>query len=138
LAARMMNAAKSVRDLSFYCKTKAGIGHILAVAVVWYLMFPPQAERSGMAVIGPDVSAPIEQWQEMRGEKEGESGAFRTKHECNDYRSKMLTDAKDKLLDAPPNVASMPSETRTIKWTFALGALSSKCIASDDSRLKAK
>ncbi|MGH7780401.1 MAG: hypothetical protein ACREQR_11295 [Candidatus Binataceae bacterium] len=54
------------------------------------------------------------------------------------YRSKMLRDAKEMLRNAPPSVAEMPSETRTVKWTFALGALKSRCLAGGDPELKSK
>jgi hypothetical protein len=104
----------------------------------WFLMIPPQAERSGMPLIGPDLTAPITQWQAMRG-KAGESGAFTTKSECEDYRSKTIADARSRLLaDAPSGVEKMPSQSSTVQWTFGLAALNSKCIPSGDPRLKPK
>jgi hypothetical protein len=113
--------------------------HTAALAIlVWYLLFPPQTETSQTIIMKPDTSAPLSQWQPMSGEKEEQSGAFKTKAECEDYRSKMILDAKDKLRDAPRGVENMPSETHTVKWTFALGALKSQCVVADDPRLKAK
>ncbi len=110
----------------------------LSFVIAWYLLLPPQTETSSTILMKPDTSAPLLQWQPMRGEKAGESGAFATRQECEEYRSKMISDAKVKLLDAPSGVENMPSETSTVKWTFALGALKSQCVASGDPRLKAK
>lgn len=112
---------------------------LLSTTVIgWLLMFPPQAERSATPLTGPDVSAPIVQWQAMGGQKVGESGVFATKSDCEDYRSKMIPDAKEKLLDAPRDVEQLPSRTATVKWTFALGALKSRCISTDDPQLRPK
>jgi hypothetical protein len=105
----------------------------------WLLLFPPQSERSGEILVGPNESAPLRQWNALQGDKVGDSGAFPTKSECEEYRSKTIVDVKRRLLiDAPPDVEKMPSETRTVKWTFALGALKSRCVSSNDPRLKAK
>jgi hypothetical protein len=109
---------------------------MMIALIAWYLIFPPQLHDNHTVYIGPNVAASLSTWQAMRGDKDDASGAFSTKLECEDYRAQMVRDAKMALLDAPPNVAQMPSETRTIKWTFALGALKSICIASDDSRFK--
>lgn len=113
--------------------------HAPIIALAWFLVFPPQAERSGVPLIGPDQTAPISEWQPMRGEQVGESGAFPTKAECEDYRSKTIADARKRLLaDAPSGVEKMPSQSSTVQWTFGLAALNSKCISSDDPRLKPK
>lgn len=112
---------------------------IATVVLTWLLLFPPQAQRSGIPLIGPDVAAPLSQWQPMGAENVGDSGAFSSKAACKDWQAKMILDAKNRLLiDAPPDVEKMPSETRTVKWTFALGALKSRCVSSNDPRLKAK
>lgn len=113
--------------------------HAPLIALAWFLMIPPQAEHSGTPLIGPDLTAPTSQWQAMRGEKVGESGAFPTKADCEDYRSKTIADARKRLLpDAPSGVEKMPSQSSTVRWTFGLAALSSKCISGGDSRLKPK
>lgn len=108
------------------------------VLVGWLLMFAPQAERSGVTLAGPDVSAPLGHWQAMGGDDQGESGAFATKQDCEDYRAKAIPDAKGKLLDAPPGVENLPSKTHTVNWTFALSVLHSQCISADDPRLRLK
>lgn len=65
-------------------------------------MLPPQAVRSGIALIGPDLKAPLTQWQPMQGTKVCESGAFAGKAACENYRASLITDAKNRLLiDAP-------------------------------------
>jgi hypothetical protein len=75
----------------------------------------------------------------MQGTKVGESGAFAGKAACENYRASLITDAKNRLLiDAPSGVDEMPSETRTVRFTFGLAALHSRCISSDDPLLKAK
>ncbi len=113
--------------------------HSLPLLLSWFLMFPPQAERSGIPLIGPDLTAPISQWQAMRGEKVGESGAFPTRADCEDYRSETIADVRKRLLaDAPSGVEEMPSQSSTVQRTFGLAALGSKCISSDDTRLKPK
>ncbi len=111
--------------------------HFAALTLAWLLMFPPQAERSGTPLVGPDLTAPISGWRAMEGEAIGESGAFPTKSACEDYRAKMIADAKARLLvDAPADVEKMPSESATVKWTFGLSAFHSKCIGSTDPRLR--
>jgi hypothetical protein len=113
--------------------------HTSAIALAWLLMFPPQAERSGIPVVGPDLNAPLSEWQPMLGTDVGESGAFTSKAACYEYRAKMIADAKNRLLvGAPPGVAELPSETRTVRFTFGLAALHSNCVSSDDPRLKPK
>jgi len=107
--------------------------------LLWLLMFPPQAERFGVPLIGPDQTAPISEWQSMGGTQVGESGGFPTKSGCEDYRSKTIADVRNRLLaDVPPGVEKMPSRSSTVQWTFGLAALNSKCISTEDPRLKPK
>ncbi len=72
--------------------------HAPLIALAWFLMFPPQAEHSGVPLVGPDLTAPVSEWQAMRGEQVGESGAFLSKAACEDYRSKTIADARKRLL----------------------------------------
>lgn len=103
----------------------------------WLLIIPPQAERAGVPLVGPDTSAPLNQWQAMRAPGKNGPGTFPTKADCENYRSKMIDDAKIRLLvDAPENVEALPSDTGRAKWTFGLGALNAKCIERSDPRLK--
>jgi len=109
---------------------------LAASLAVWLLLFPPQAERSGIPLTGPDTSAPLREWQAMRGQTEAESGEFVTEHDCEEYRSKMILDAKERLLaDAPANAGNLPASSSTVKWVFALGALASRCVSRDDPRI---
>jgi hypothetical protein len=101
-------------------------------------MFPPQATHSETALIGPDLNASLSQWQPMQGTRTDESGAFASKAACEKYQAKMIDDARNRLLvGAPPGIEKMPSETRTVRFTFGLAALHSKCVSSKDPRLKA-
>src|ERR1700688_3809255 len=103
--------------------------HTPLITLAWFLMFPPQAEHSGVPLVGPDLTAPISEWQAMRGEQVGESGAFPSKGACEDYRSKTIADTRKRLLaGAPSGVEKMPSKGSTVQWTFGLEALNSKCI----------
>jgi hypothetical protein len=88
---------------------------VCALALAWFLMIPPQAERSGMPLVGPDLKAPLSEWQPARQAKIGESAEFASKAACQDYRSGAIADAKDRLLvGAPPDVGEMPSERRLL------------------------
>jgi len=109
-------------------------------AIGWYLMTPPQAtDRQGIPLVGPDFHAPLYQWQKSRlGESEKQFESFDSKEACEDYRAISIRDAQKKLLNAPPGIADMPSETRYVEWTYFLGTLHIQCIATDDPRLKEK
>jgi hypothetical protein len=117
----------------------SGMGHLIAFAFAWLLLLPPQAVRSGTALVGPNLSAPLSEWQATEASEGLGSGSFATQAECDGYRAKMIADAKDRLLvGAPPHVESLPSETSTVPFTIGLAALSSECISADDLRLKTK
>lgn len=121
-----------------FCTCRKYVRMFLTIGLLnWLLIIPPQAERAGVPLVGPDTSAPLSQWQAMREPGKTESGAFPTKADCENYRSKMIDDAKLRLLaDAPQNVETLPSDTGRAKWTFGLGAVNAKCIASSDPRLR--
>jgi hypothetical protein len=103
------------------------------VLVGWYLMFPPPVERSGIVYVRPNLSAPLSSWQAAKQQNGPE---FSSERDCEDFRSRMVKNAKDMLLDAPPGVERMVSQVNTAKWVFVLGALKSKCVADNDARLK--
>jgi hypothetical protein len=107
-------------------------------AVGWYLMTPPQATNGqGLALVGPDFHAPLNQWQKSKmGEPGKQFEAFDSKEACEAYRAFSIQDARKKLLNAPPGIAEVPSETRNVEWTYFLGTLHVQCVASDDPRLK--
>lgn len=106
--------------------------------VGWYLMTPPQAtDRQGRPLVGPDFHAPLVQWQKSRMENGGKYfESFDSKQACEDYRANSIRDAQKKLVDAPPGIAEMPSETRYVEWTYFLGTLHIQCVATDDPRLR--
>ena len=108
--------------------------------VGWYLMTPPQAtDRQGVPLVGPDFNAPLAQWQISRLEKDGKPfESFDSKQACENYRAISIRDAQKKLLNAPPGIADMPSETRYVEWTYFLDTLHIQCVATDDPRLKEK
>ena len=103
-------------------------------------MTPPQAtDRQGIALVGPDFHAPLSQWQKSRIEKDGRQfESFDSKAACESYRALSIKDAQKKLVNVPPGIADMPSETRNVAWTYFLGTLHVQCVASDDPRLKEK
>jgi len=100
----------------------------------WYLMVPPQTQHAEVAYVQPNTDAPMKAWQAMQGPS---GPAYVSKQECEDFRSRMVSDAKKILLTAPPGLGKMVSTVATVKWAFALEAVKSQCIASDDPRLKA-
>ena len=106
---------------------------VSAPLVVWYLVFPPQMHNDRMIFVGPDTSAPISSWQAM-ADKGGALSVFDTVQACEKVRAQMISETKDDLSNAPPGVAELPSETGTVKWTLALGALNSKCVPGIDRR----
>ena len=63
---------------------------------------------------------------------------FDSKEACEAYRALSIKDAQTKLVNVPPGIANMPSETRYVAWTYFLGTLHVQCIATDDPRLKNK
>jgi hypothetical protein len=89
--------------------------------------------------VGPDFLAPLNQWQKSRmGEPGKQFESFDSKEACEAYRASSIQDAQKKLVDAPPGIADMPSETRYVAWTYFLGTLHVQCVATDDPRLKEK
>ena len=100
---------------------------------------PASTDSEGVPLVGPDVHAPLAQWQKGWFEENGKRfESFDSKEACEDYSSKMVGDARKNLRDAPEGVEKMPSERRFVKWAFFLGALNEQCVASDDPRLKAE
>lgn len=111
-------------------------------AVGCYLMTPPPlVDASGTPLVGPDVKAPLSRWQ--KGEQEDQTtgrrfDAFESRAACEDYRGKLISDARDQLSSVPRNIESQPSLTRFVRWTYMLAAINAQCIATDDPRLKLK
>jgi len=113
--------------------------HLAAIASAWLLLLPPQAVRSGTILVGPDLNAPLSEWQAEQNSQASGPGDFATQAECEGYRAKMIADAKNRLLvGAPPHVEQMPSETTTVQFTIGLSALYSRCVSADDPRLQPK
>ena len=101
-------------------------------------MTPPQiTDRQGIALVGPDFHAPLNQWQKSKIDKNGRQfESFDSKEACEAYRALSIQDAQKKLVNAPPGIAELPSETRYVAWTYFLGTLHVQCVESDDPRLK--
>jgi hypothetical protein len=59
---------------------------------------------------------------------------------CEEVRSTIASKVKDLLLNAPPDLGKMPmnNSENAGKWTFASGVIDSRCLSSDDPRLKGK
>jgi hypothetical protein len=72
------------------------------------------------------------------GEPGKQFESFDSKEACEAYRASSIRDAQKKLVDAPPGIADLPSETRYVAWTYFLGTLHVQCVATDDPRLKEK
>jgi hypothetical protein len=109
-------------------------------SVSCYLMTPPSMiDANGMPLVGPDVKAPLSRWQ--KGEQEDQTThrrfeAFESRLACEDYRAKLVANARDQLSSVPRNIESQPSLTRYVRWAFMLAAVNAQCVASDDPRLK--
>jgi hypothetical protein len=107
------------------------------ILIGWYLMLPPLVNRSGVLYMQPNVSAPLTEWRAADLQTGTTLDSAQT---CEDIRSKMTSAAKKFALDAPTDIENMPMETseQAGKWIFALEIAKSRCIASDDPRLKAQ
>jgi hypothetical protein len=107
--------------------------HAAALALVgWYLMFPTRAENDQ-----PDLESPLSSWYNGK--------TFSSLPECEDAVKKMVEMTKDpnirgtieaqmraKIQARSSNLALTPAE-----WVEFRKALeSSRCVASDDQRLK--
>jgi hypothetical protein len=83
------------------------------------------------------VKAPLTEWRaaDLQG-----GIALDSEQACKDVRSKMTSNAKDLLHDAPRDLENMPLQTseQAGGWVFALEALASRCVPSDDPNIKAK
>src|SRR5437762_2723111 len=93
---------------------------VMRLLILWFLLFPPQKHNASVVFVGPNTSAPINEWQPMGGEHEGEANSFKTREDCETYRRQVISDARSALVDAPNGVANLPSAPSTVKWTFAL------------------
>jgi len=114
--------------------------HAAALALVgWYLMVP-QPDAPGKA---PNANAPLSQWNQM--------GAFDNASNCEkerEYRRRVavkalgevkqevaaLPDSRQPLAKVSPKVAQDATDVSN----FTIGIEASRCIASDDPRLKGK
>jgi hypothetical protein len=114
------------------------IRHPAAMTLLaWYILFPPLVTRSGVVYMEPNVAARLTEWRPMQIEDGTVLDSERT---CENYRSAMASAVGNSLPDAPPDLGKMPlnkSESAE-KWVYAAEILNSRCIASDDPRLKAK
>jgi hypothetical protein len=115
--------------------------HAAALALVgWYLMVP-QPDAPGKA---PNFKAPLSRWNQM--------GAFDTAAACDKERESRCQAAAKALDEVEREIAALPDTGKrplseaapkvydddvTVS-TFALGIQASRCIASDDPRLKEK
>jgi hypothetical protein len=114
------------------------IRHLTATILIgWYLMFPPLVTRSGKIYMEPNVAAPLTEWRAAALEN---GTTLDSERICENSRSVLASNAKKLLLGAPANIEEKPLDTseRAGTWVFALEAIKSRCIASDDPRLKTK
>jgi hypothetical protein len=104
----------------------------------WYLMFPPPTtDPRGVPLVGPDFHAPLAQWQRSRFDEGGKQfDSFDSQEACEDYSSKEISEARKILRSAPQGIEKMPSERRFVQWTFFLGTIHERCVASDDPQLQ--
>jgi hypothetical protein len=114
--------------------------HAAALALVgWYLMVP-QPDAPGKA---PNANAPLSQWNQM--------GAFDNASNCEKEREYRRRVAVKALGEVKQEVAALPDSTQPLVKVspkvaqdaadvsnFAVGIEASRCIASDDPRLKEK
>jgi hypothetical protein len=114
--------------------------HAAALALVgWYLMVP-QPDAPGRA---PNVNAPLSQWNQM--------GAFDSASNCEkerESRRRLAVKALDEVqqeIDAVPDstqplvkVAPKVAQDSVDVSSFAIGIEASRCVASDDPRLRKK
>jgi hypothetical protein len=105
------------------------------ILITWYIMFPPLVTRSGVVYMEPNVAAPLTEWRQMQLEN---GTKLDSESVCEDTRSTMVSKTKNLLADAPTDLEKMPLENNESagNWVFALEAARSRCIASDDPRLK--
>ena len=104
-----------------------------AIALLgWCIIFPPVVEKSDVFYVKPNVTAPLNEWQAM---KPVDGVPYPSQQKCEEARARMVAQAKDMLRSAPADVENLPSSIDTVKWTFALGAVSSRCIAQTDSEM---
>src|SRR5258708_5789833 len=106
------------------------------ILILWYIMIPPLVSRSGVLYMDRNVAAPLTEWRPMQMEN---GATLDSKHGCENLRSTIVSKAKDLLLNAPPDLRKMPLDKSESagNWIFALGITNSRCMASDDPRLKA-
>ena len=85
----------------------------------------------------PNDAAALTEWRPMQLEN---GATLDSERSCENFRSTMASNAKNLLLNAPPDLEKMPLENseRASKWVFALGINNSRCVASDDPRLKSQ
>ena len=114
--------------------------HASALALLgWYLMVPQVKPNTGKV----DFKAPLAQWNQM--------GAFDTATACEKERDSRLASSDKAVDELNAELKAVPDKSQPLKdaapkvyedyvsvTSFVLEMKASRCIASDDPRLKEK
>jgi hypothetical protein len=111
--------------------------HAAALALIgWYLMAPPLSKDGK-----PNLSAPLSQWNQ--------TGGFDSAKACDNKRESRRKLAAEALNEVQQEMEALPPSNRPLSQsapkvyqddvfasTFAVLVAASRCIATDDPRLK--